>query len=141
MTTQIQSNNREIEEYQQFMKLAEDKTVITLLEKLVDDKLLEYITEYPSVQYTKEMVKLKTYAVQYLQTYNIRPYKDKDGNLVIDNEDIEVIETMCYQFMLKMTSHKRRRSHEIVNGASRQESTNPVNVSEHKGLKRFLGIK
>lgn len=127
-------------EYERFAKLAEDKTVITLLEKLVDDKLLEYITEYPSTQYTKMMVKLKTYAVQYLQTYNVRPYL-QDGKIVLDSEDVEVIETMCYQFMLKMTSHKRRRSHEIVNGASRQESTNPVNVAEHKGLKRFLGIK
>ena len=136
-------NNRDgdLAEYERFLKLAEDKTVITLLEKLVDDKLLEYITEYPSVQYTKMMVKLKTYAVQYMQTYNIRPYKDEKGQWVIDNEDIEVIETMCYQFMLKMTSHKRRRSHEIVNGASRQESNTQVNVSEHKGLKRFLGIK
>jgi len=52
-----------------------------------------------------------------------------------------LIKEMCHQFMLKMTSHKRRRSHEIVNGASRQDSNNPVNVSEHKGLKRFLGIK
>lgn len=141
MTESIQSKHSDIEEYERFLRLAEDKTVITLLEKLVDDKLLEYITEYPSVQYTKEMVKLKTYCVQYLQTYNVRPYKGENGNYVIDSEDIEVIETMCYQFMLKMTSHKRRRSHEIVNGASRQESTTTVNMSEHKGLKRFLGIK
>lgn len=139
------SKSSDIEEFEKFIKLAEDKTVITLLEKLVDDKLLEYITEYPSVTYTKEMVKLKTYVKQYCQTYNIYPYKVKDNEGIerwaFDNEDIEVINEMCYQFMLKMTSHKRRRSHEIVNGASRQESTNPVNVSEHKGLKRFLGIK
>lgn len=135
----------DIEEFEKFIKLAEDKTVITLLEKLVDDKLLEYITEYPSVTYTKEMVKLKTYVKQYCQTFNIRPYKIVDDNnnerWQFDDMDVEVINEMCYQFMLKMTSHKRRRSHEIVNGASRQEATNAVNVSEHKGLKRFLGIK
>lgn len=136
------ANNKDndLAEYERFLKLAEDKTVITLLEKLVDNKLLEYITEYPSVTYTKEMVKLKTYCVQYCQTYNIRPYQ-VNGKWVIDNEDIEVIEEMCMQFMLKMTSHKRRRAHEIVNGASRQESNTTVNMSEHKGLKRFLGIK
>lgn len=135
------TSDSDLAEYERFLKLAEDKTVITLLEKLVDDKLLEYITEYPSVVYTKEMVKLKTYVKQYCQTYNIRPYKSKDGRLYFDDMDVEVINEMCYQFMLKMTSHKRRRSHEIVNGASRQDSTTQVNVSEHKGLKRFLGIK
>lgn len=128
------------EEFKEYLELAEDKTVITLLEKLVDDRLLEYTTEYPSVAYTKEMVKLKTYVVQYCQTYNIVPY-EIDGKITLDNEDIIVIEEMCRQFMLKMTSHKRRRAHEIVNGASRQESTTQVNLSEHKGLKRFLGIK
>lgn len=129
-----------MEEYKRYLELAEDKTVITLLQKLLDDNLLEFITEYPSVQYTKEMVKLETYVIQYMQTYNIQPYKDTDGNIVLDQEDVQVIKTMCKEFMLKMTSHKRRRAQEIVNGASRQESTNTV-ISEHKGLKRFLGLK
>lgn len=130
-------SKRQIEEFQKFIALAEDKTVITLLSKLLDEDLLEYITEYPSVQYTKEMVKLMTYVKTYMQEYNI--YPNKDGNL--DNDDMQMIEEMCTQFMKKMTSHKRRRAHEIVNGASRQDANSSVNVSEHKGLKRFLGIK
>ena len=129
-------NNRnkdsDLAEYERFLKLAEDKTVITLLEKLVDDRLLEYITEYPSVTYTKEMVKLMTYVTSFTQVYNLD---------LEDTDDVEIIKVMCHQFMLKMTSHKRRRSHEIVNGASRQESNTQVNLSEHKGFKRFLGIK
>lgn len=123
---------QQMKEFERFVKLAEDKTVITLLEKLVDDRLLEYITEYPSVQYTKEMVKLMTYAKTFVSTYNLD---------IEETADTEIIIEMCHQFMLKMTSHKRRRAHEIVNGASRQESNNPVNVQEHKGLKRFLGMK
>jgi len=130
-------SKRQVEEFQKFIALAEDKTVITLLSKLLDKDLLEFITEYPSVQYTKEMVKLTTYVKTYMQTYNI--YPNEEG--IYDNDEMQIIEEMCTQFMKKMTSHKRRRSHEIVNGASRQDANSAVNVSEHKGLKRFLGIK
>lgn len=130
--TEIPNQRQQVEDYKKYLELAEDKTVITLLEKLVDERLLEYITEYPSVAYTKEMVKLMTYVVSYMQTYNLD---------IEDSDDVLVIKEMCRQFMLKMTSHKRRRSHEIVNGASRQDATNIVNLSEHKGLKRLVGIK
>lgn len=126
------SRDSDIADFKRYLELADDKTVITLLEKLVDERLLDYITEYPSVQYTKEMVKLMTYAKTYVSTYNLDPQ---------DIDDVDLIREMCHQFMLKMTSHKRRRSHEIVNGASRQDTSTQVNVTEHKGLKRFLGIK
>jgi hypothetical protein len=140
MTANIPNQSDDVKEFKRYLELAEDKTVITLLEKLVDNRLLEYITEYPSVQYTKEMVKLMTYAKTFQSTYNLNLDVDDEGNPV-ENEDVELIREMCRQFMLKMTSHKRRRSHEIVNGASRQDSGTQVNLSEHKGMKRFLGIK
>lgn len=129
--TIFQSPEQRIEEFKQYNKIAEEKTVITLLEKLLDTDLLEYITEYPSTAYTKEMTKLNTYVSAYIQTYNL----DLD-----DTEDVRQIEVMCHQFMLKMTSHKRRRSHEIVNGASRNDSSVSV-LSENKGIKRFLGLR
>ena len=126
---------KNIKDFKKFVELAEDKTVITLLEKLVstDAELLEFITEYPSVVYTKEMVRLTTYITQYIETYNI------DITDPTDSMGIAVIKEMCHQFMLKMTSHKRRRSTELVNGASRQESEGAI--VEHRGLKRFLGLK
>lgn len=125
-----QDSKQKVEEFKQYVAMAEEKTVITLLEKLVDDKLLEFITEYPSTQYTKEMTKLKTYVISYCQVYNLD---------LEDQEDVQIINTMCREFMLKMTSHKRRRSHELVNGASRQDVG--VNVlNENKGIKKFLGI-
>lgn len=126
-----QNKDQSLAEFKKYLELAEDKTVITLLEKLLDNRILEFITEYPSVAYTKEMVKLNTYITTYIQVYNL------DTN---DVDDVKVIEKMCTEFMLKMTSHKRRRAHEIVNGASRQDSGTQI-IQEHRGLKKFLGIK
>lgn len=120
-----------VQEFRKYIELAEEKTAITLLEKLVDDRFLEFITEYPSTQYTKEMTKLMTYIVSYAQVYNL----DED-----DPDDMIIIREMCHQFMLKMTSHKRRRSHELVNGASRQQTDIKV-LNENKGIKRLFGAR
>jgi hypothetical protein len=120
-----------VQEFRKYIELAEEKTAITLLEKLVDERFLEFITEYPSTQYTKEMTKLKTYVISYYQLYNL------DAE---DEDDMIIIKEMCRQFMLKMTSHKRRRSHEMVNGASRQNTDMKV-LSENKGMKKLFGIR
>jgi len=120
-----------VQEFRKYIELAEEKTAITLLEKLVDDRYLEFITEYPSTSYTKEMTKLKTYVVSYSQCYNLDPE---------DQEDCIIINEMCRQFMYKMTSHKRRRSHELVNGASRNNTDMKV-LNENKGVKRLFGIR
>lgn len=120
-----------VQEFKAYMTMAEEKTVITLLEKLVNQEYLEFITEYPSTQYTKEMTKLMTFVTSYAQVYNL----DLD-----DVEDTAIIMEMCKQFMLKMTSHKRRRSHELVNGASRQDTGTTV-LNENKGVKKFLGLR
>lgn len=77
------------------------------------------------------MTKLMTYIVSYAQVYNL------DLN---DESDCIIIKEMCHQFMLKMTSHKRRRSHELVNGASRQNTDMKV-LNENKGIKRLFGIR
>jgi hypothetical protein len=123
--------NVRYQEFKKYIELAEEKTVITLLEKLVDERILEFITEYPSTKYTKEMTKLNTYLVSYAYEYNLD---------LTNDSDLEDIKEMCKQFMLKMTSHKRRRSHELVNGASRQMVENNV-LNENRGIKRFLGLR
>jgi hypothetical protein len=120
-----------VQEFRKYIELAEEKTAITLLEKLVDERFLEFITEYPSTQYTKEMTKLMTYVTSYYQLYNLNAE---------DEDDMIVIREMCKQFMYKMTSHKRRRSHELVNGASRQNTDMKV-LSENKGMKKLFGIR
>lgn len=119
-----------VQEFKKYIEMAEEKTVITLLEKLVDERILEFITEYPSTSYTKEMTKLNTYITSYAQVYNL------DAS---DEQDCIIISEMCRQFMLKMTSHKRRRAHELVNGASRQDAGNTI-VNENRGIKRLFGI-
>lgn len=120
-----------VQEFRKYIEMAEEKTAITLLEKLVDDRFLEFITEYPSTAYTKEMTKLMTYVVSYAQVYNLD---------VEDDDDMIIIREMCHQFMLKMTSHKRRRSHELVNGASRQNTEMKV-LNENKGVRRLFGLR
>jgi len=119
-----------VQEFKKYIEMAEEKTVITLLEKLVDPRILEFITEYPSTAYTKEMTKLMTYITSYMQVYNLD---------LEDADDCIIIREMCNQFMLKMTSHKRRRAHELVNGASRQDVNMNV-LNERQGLKRLFGI-
>lgn len=131
ITREVNVDQR-VQEFKKYIELAEEKTVITLLEKLVDEKILEFITEYPSVKYTKEMVKIMTYLKSYAEVYNLD---------VENDEDLQELTEMTYQFMLKMTSHKRRRSHELVNGASRQMVENPVLNHENRGIKRLLGIR
>jgi hypothetical protein len=120
-----------VQEFRKYIELAEEKTAITLLEKLVDDRFLEFITEYPSTAYTKEMTKLMTYVTTYAVTFNLDPE---------DEDDMIIIRTMCREFMYKMTSHKRRRSHELVNGASRQQTDVKV-LNENKGIKRLFGAR
>lgn len=125
----VGTTDQRVSEFKKYLELAEEKTVITLLEKLVNEKHLEFVTEYPSTQYTKAMTKLNTWRSSIIEVYNL------------DTEDADtIVNEMCRQFMLKMTSHKRRRSHELVNGASRQDTGQQV-LNENKGLKKFLGIK
>lgn len=131
-TVQVVGNvDARVQEFRKYIELAEEKTVITLLEKLVDERNLEFITEYPSTQYTKEMTKLMTYVTSYAKTYNL--------DLESEDDCIEIVE-MCRQFMLKMTSHKRRRSHELVNGASRQTTETKI-LNENKGIKKLFGMR
>lgn len=120
-----------VQEFRKYIEMAEEKTAITLLEKLVDNRFLEFITEYPSTAYTKEMTKLMTYVTSYMQVYNMD---------IEDEDDMIIIREMCNQFMLKMTSHKRRRSHELVNGASRQNTEMKV-LNENKGVRRLFGMR
>lgn len=126
----VATTDQRVSEFKKYLELAEEKTVITLLEKLVNEKHLEFVTEYPSTQYTKAMTRLNTWRLSIEEVYNL---SEEDADTIVNE--------MCRQFMLKMTSHKRRRSHELVNGASRQDTGVNLLANENKGLKKFLGIK
>lgn len=108
---------------------SEDKTKITALLELLKESNLELITEYPTVKYTKEMTKLNTWRTSIEQVFNLDE----------DDRDTIILE-MCRQFMLKMVSHKRRRSVEIVN-ALKNDDANTNIFNENSGRKRFLGMR
>lgn len=121
----------------------EDKTwILALLEllKLYDIDVniagqkrtvtnLELITEYPNVQYTKLMTKNETWRESVMQVFGLK----------ISEQD-KLVAMMDYQFMLKMTSHKRKRAQEIVNALKHTDSNVEV-IPEKTRTKKFFGMR
>jgi len=109
--------------------LAEEKTRFTLMLELLKESNLEFITEYPNFNYTKAMTRLSTWRQSVKEVFNLE-----------EEEADSVVKEMTTQFMKKNVSHKRRRSHELVNALRGEDSSGNVLDHEHKGLKRFLGM-
>lgn len=108
----------------------EDKTKVTVLRDIfkdVDDRTLEFITEYPTVKYTKELTKLNTWRASVKQVFELSP----------ENEDI-IVKEMCNQFMLKMTSHRGNRVKAIINALRNEDSGTRV-YDDNRGMRKFLG--
>ena len=116
--------------FMEWVMLAEEKTRFTLMLELLKMQNLEFITEYPNFNYTKAMTKLATWRESVKDVFNLE-----------DNEADTIVKEMSEQFMKKNVSHKRRRSHELVNALRGEDSTGNVLDHEHKGLKRFLGMR
>lgn len=89
---------------------------------------LELITEYPNVKYTKELTKNETWRESVRQVFDLA-----------DSEQEKIIGIMDYQFMLKMTSHRRKRAQEIVN-ALKNETAGTEVIPERTKTKRFFGM-
>ena len=89
---------------------------------------LELITEYPNVRYTKELTKNETWRESVRQVFNLA-----------DSEQEKIIGIMDYQFMLKMTSHRRKRAQEIVNALKNEIAGTEV-IPERTKTKRFFGM-
>lgn len=89
---------------------------------------LELITEYPSVRYTKELTKNETWRESVRQVFDLA-----------DSEQEKIIGIMDYQFMLKMTSHRRKRAQEIVNALKNEIAGTEV-IPERTKTKRFFGM-
>lgn len=106
----------------------EDKTAMFVLMQLLNKENLEFITEYPNVNYTKLIVKLMTWRASVQEVFNLD-----------DNEADSIIKTMVTEFMLKMTSHKRRRSQEITTALKHDPSQNTIYMEGQK-RKRFFGL-
>ena len=89
---------------------------------------LELITEYPNVKYTKELTKNETWRESVRQVFDLA-----------DSEQEKIIGIMDYQFMLKMTSHRRKRAQEIVNALKNEIAGTEV-IPERTKTKRFFGM-
>ena len=108
----------------------EEKTRIYVMLELLKMQNLEFITEYPNFQYTKAMTKFATWRNSVSEVLHLA-----------DNEQDVIVKTMTEEFMKKNVSHKRRRSHELVNALrSEDASMNPLD-HEHRGLRKFLGMR
>lgn len=121
---------KENKSFMEAVLYAEEKTRFTLMLELLKESNLEFITEYPNFSYTKAMTKLATWRQSVKEVFNLE-----------EQEADTVVKEMCQQFMRKNVSHKRRRSHEMVNALRGEDVSSNVLDHEHKGIKRFLGMR
>lgn len=121
-------NIPDMKSFMDFISKNEDKTSMYVLMQLLNPENLELITEWPNVNYTKLAVKLMTWRKSVKYVYNL---EDEDAD--------EIVNEMVYQFMLKMTSHKRRRALEIIAPLRHDPNAQTVYMENAK-RKRFFGI-
>lgn len=120
-----------VKSFMQLVSAQEEKTRISVMLELLRASNLEFITEYPNFTYTKAMTKYETWRTSVMQTFNLNE----------DDTDTICVQAMETAFMKKNVSHKRRRSHELVNALRGEDVSNNVLDHEHKGLRRFLGLR
>jgi hypothetical protein len=123
-------NKPESKSFMEEIMQAEEKTRFTLMLELLKMANLEFITEYPNFTYTKHMTKLATWRESVKEVFGLS-----------EEESDVIVKEMSEQFMKKNVSHKRRRSHELVNALRGEDSNNNVLDHERKGFRRFLGLR
>lgn len=130
MAIQPAETPKESKSFMEAILQAEEKTRFTLMLELLKTSNLEFITEYPNFNYTKAMTRLATWRESVKEVFNLE-----------EEEADTIVKEMSEQFMKKNVSHKRRRSHELVNALRGEDSAGNVLDHEHKGIKRFLGLR
>lgn len=120
----------DIKSFMQAVSQQDEKTRIYVMLELLKMENLEFITEYPNFQYTKAMTKFATWRTSVQQVFNL---DDKEGDVIV--------QSMTTEFMKKNVSHKRRRSSEIVNALRGEDSRSGEGNDEHKGIRKFLGLR
>lgn len=119
----------DLKSFMEIIHAQEEKTRMTVMLELLKESNLEFITEYPNFTYTKAMTKLATWRESIKDVFNLE-----------DAEADTIVKEMSLQFMKKNVSHKRRRSHELVNALRSEDANSNVLDHEHKGLRRFTGL-
>jgi hypothetical protein len=120
----------DLKSFMQLVASQEEKTRIFVMLELLKQANLEFITEYPNFTYTKVMTKFATWRTSVQEVFNLS-----------DIETDVIVKSMTEEFMKKNVSHKRRRSHELVNALRGEDANANVLDHEHKGLRRFLGLR
>ena len=143
----------EVKSFFDIINAQEEKHRYTVIMELLNygknnNSNLEALTEYPNFNYTKFMTKLATYTDAVSQTLNLDDGIRVENNMVVYHPELDErtehnrqVSTMCIEFMKKNMSHKRRRSHEIVNALRGDPVDTNVLEHEHKGMRRFLGLR
>jgi hypothetical protein len=121
-------------------RATKEKSKIDAVLELTNPEHLEFLTEWPTTNYTKMATKLMTWRQTITELGNLDDgQRFENGRFVYHPEFDEtdtLIKEMVAQFMLKMTSHKRRRSQEIVT-ALKDDLHSPIYNMENK-MKRSL---
>lgn len=135
LTTQSQAildlitKQQQMDKVQALLKLLEiEDKKITIAGEQYSVLNLELDTEYPNAKFTKHMIKLETWRGHIRQVLHLR-----------DINDEKLIGYHNAQVMLKMTSHRRKRAQEIVNGLRNEISGTEV-IPQRTRTKRFFGM-
>lgn len=125
----IIQKQQQMDKVQALLKLLEISQIDT---EIVGEKYkllnLELITEYTGKDVTKFMVKNET-TRRFLKAV----YHYKDIN------DEKIIGTMDSQIMLKMTSHRRKRAQEVINGLKNDVANTEI-IPTNQKKKKFFGM-
>jgi hypothetical protein len=127
-------------------KATKEKSHIDAVLELTNPEHLDFITEWPTVAYTKMATKLMTWRATIAEVGNLDTGVRYEGNPAravyhpeLDETDT-IVREMVQQFMLKMVSHKRRRAQEIVS-ALRNNPNENIYMMENKVKKSFFGLR
>lgn len=126
----VTEKSTDLKSFMELIQSQEEKHRFTVMLELLKMANLEFITEYPNFTYTKAMTKYMTWRESIKEVCNFS-----------DEESDNIVNEMCTQFMKKNVSHKRRRSHELVNALRGEDASGNVLDHEHKGIRRFLGLR
>lgn len=125
----IIKQQQQMDKVQALLKLLEIKeTDINVAGDLQKVLNIELITEYPNATFTKTMIKNETWRNSIKQVLHLD-----------DVNEEKVVGAMDVYTMLKMTSHKRKRVHEIINGLKNDTATTEI-IPQNTKKKKFLGL-
>ena len=137
----------DMKSFMDLISKTEDKTKMTVLMEFFKKENLDFITELPTVQYTKQITKFLTYRDTMIEVLNLDDgmrfnpdTKVWDYHPELDDTDY-IINQMVKWFKTSMVSHKRRNALAIFNTLRNDDAQTNIFTQENKGLRKFFGMK